>query len=47
MVPKNSKSVICIFFEDPRKSKPFSAVRFSGLERINGEIAQMVRAHDS
>jgi hypothetical protein len=34
LVPKNkANQIFALFFVDPRKSKPLSAVRFSGIEQ--------------
>jgi len=37
LVPKNNANqIFALFFVDPRKSKPLSAVRFSGIEQHRG-----------
>ena len=37
LVPKNkANQIFTLFFVDPRKSKPLSAVRFSGIEQQLG-----------
>jgi len=37
LVPKNNANeIFTLFFVDPRKSKPLSTVRFSGIEQHRG-----------